>query len=164
MPSWRLIFQTRGQRYFAFPDTQIGIKLGVMFRLGNKSMKRPLIAFVLVAILAGLPATAHHSFARFYFEDESVSIEGELFEVKLRSPHAWLYVMAQHADGETELFAAEWANANRLRRQGITEDTLRPGDHVIVTGSPGRGPSNHQIHLSSIERPADGWTWRRERR
>ena len=101
-------------------------------------------------------------FARFYFEDESVSIEGELLEFKLRSPHAWLYVMAEDADGEMQLYTAEWANANRLGRQGVTENTLLTGDRVVITGSPGRNPSEHQIHLKRIERPSDGWTWRRD--
>ena len=133
-----------------------------MFGPARKNMKRLLTAFVVVALFAGVPAEAHHSFASFYFEDESVSIEGELFEFVLRSPHAWVYVIAENAKGEMQVFAAEWANANRLGRQGVTEDTLRPGDHVIISGSPGRDRSEHQIHLKSLERPADGWTWRRE--
>jgi hypothetical protein len=71
-------------------------------------MPRLLTAFVLAAFFAGLPAQAHHSFSSFYFEDDSVSIEGELFEINFRSPHAWLYVMAQEADGEVRLYGAEW--------------------------------------------------------
>ncbi len=127
-------------------------------------MKGSLTAFVLVTLLAGVPAKAHHSFAQYYFEDELVSIEGELFEFNLRSPHAWIYVMTENANGEMQLFAAEWANANRLGRQGVNEKTLRPGDHVVITGNPGRDRSEHQIHLKSIERPTDGWTWRRASR
>ena len=126
-------------------------------------MQRLLTAFVLVALFGGIPAKAHHSFASFYFEDDTVLIEGELFEFNLRSPHAWLYVMTQDADGEMRLYAAEWDNPKRLGRQGVTEDTLRPGDHLIIAGSPGRDPSEHQIHLKRIERPVDGWTWRRNR-
>jgi hydrogenase maturation factor len=58
-------------------------------------------------------------------------------------------------------YSAEWANPNRLSRDGITKDTLKAGDHVIVTGSPGRNASENKIHLKQIERPADGWKWRR---
>jgi len=41
----------------------------------------------------------------------------------------------------------------------VTKDTLRPGDKVIVTGSPPRDPSEYRLHLKRIERPADGWKW-----
>jgi hypothetical protein len=57
-------------------------------------------------------------------------------------------------------YAAEWANPNRLAQQGITRDTLRPGDRVVVVGSPGRRAHEYTLHLKSIERPADGWRWR----
>ena len=129
-----------------------------------ESMKRLLATFALVTVFGGTLAEAHHSFARFYFEEETISIEGELFEFKFRSPHAWLYVMTEDADGTMRLFAAEWANANRLGREGVTGDTLQPGDRIIITGSPGRNPSEHQIHLKNVERPADGWTWHRASR
>ena len=76
-----------------------------MFRPGRKSVQGLLTAFVLVTLCAGVPAIAHHSFASLYFEEESVSIEGELFEFILRSPHAWVYVMAENGDGEMQLFA-----------------------------------------------------------
>jgi hypothetical protein len=59
-----------------------------MFGPGRKNMKRLLTALVVVALFTGVPAKAHHSVASYYFEDELVSIEGELFESNLRSPHA----------------------------------------------------------------------------
>jgi len=46
-----------------------------------------------------------------------------------------------------------------LSSQGVTKDTLKPGDAVIVTGSPGRVGSENKVHLKGIRRPTDGWTW-----
>ena len=40
---------------------------------------------------------------------------------------------------------------------GVT--SLKPGDHVVVTGSPGRNPSEFRLHLKGIHRPADDWRW-----
>ena len=68
--------------------------------------------------------------------------------------------MVEDENGQTQRFSAEWSNTNRLRRQGITRDTLKTGDHVIITGSPGRNPREHTLHLKSFERPADGFEWR----
>ena len=36
---------------------------------------------------------------------------------------------------------------------------LKPGDYVIVTGSPGRKAAERRIHLKGLHRPSDGWRW-----
>ena len=117
------------------------------------------------AVLAMVPAvSAHHSFAAEYFEDRSVTLEGEVEEFRYRNPHAWVMVRVQEADGRTVTYGAEWAGAGRLGRQGITADTIKAGDRVRIDGSPGRNDAEHRIHLKAIERPADGWSWARGRR
>ncbi|MBI2150187.1 MAG: hypothetical protein HYU27_06230 [Acidobacteria bacterium] len=120
-------------------------------------MKRLLLAFSLALPIAGVSMHAHHSFAAHYFEEQSISIQGELVEFEYKSPHAWIHVMAKNGKGELERFSAEWANPNRLKQQGVSKDTLKPGDYVIITGSPGRNPSERLLHLKRIVRPADGW-------
>lgn len=119
-----------------------------------------------VAIASGLASTAyaHHSFAAYYFENQSVSIEGDVVEFVYTAPHAWVHVMAPDANGQVQRFAAEWSNPTRLARDQVTKETLRPGDRVIITGSPGRTASEYKLHLKRIERPADGWTWSGGRR
>jgi len=48
--------------------------------------------------------------------------------------------------------------------QGVTKETLKPGDRVIITGSPARDPAAYRVHLKKIQRPADGWEWVAARR
>jgi hypothetical protein len=115
-------------------------------------------------ILVAMPARAHHSFPAFYDESQSVTVEGELVSFEYRSPHAWVHVRARDAKGQMQTFAAEWSGPSRLAHQHITQDTLRAGDHVIVTGAPGRNPAEHHLHLKRIERPSDGWRWEGMRR
>jgi hypothetical protein len=122
-------------------------------------VKRTLVVVLLVAAGTGVPAYAHHSFAATYVEEKSVSIEGELVQFELRNPHSWVYVMAKDENGEMQKYGAEWANATRLKQGGMTEETLKPGDIVTITGAPGRKVDEHRIHLKKIVRPADGWTW-----
>src|SRR4051794_8703139 len=99
-------------------------------------MKKLLLAGV---VLAAVPsAWAHHSFATDYFEDRRVTVEGDLTEFNYRNPHAFVVLRAPDDKGEMVSFAAEWAGAGRLERQGIMADTLKPGDHVRVEGAPGR--------------------------
>ena len=121
-------------------------------------MKRILVAGFLVTAVIG-SAYAHHSFAQYYFEERSVTIEGELVRFEYRSPHAWVHVDVRDDGGVTRQYAAEWANPNRLARDGITQDTLKIGDRVVITGSPGRNPEEYKLHLKRIQRPADRWNW-----
>jgi hypothetical protein len=112
------------------------------------------------AVVAGaLPAYGHHSFAATYLEDQTVSISGELIEFDYRNPHAWLHVSAVDTGGQARKIGAEWASASRLKLQGITTETLKIGDRLILTGSPSRDPQEYRMHLKKLERPADGWSW-----
>ena len=113
----------------------------------------------LVALITAAGASAHHSFPAYYFEDQSVTIEGTVVEFDFRAPHTWLHVLAPDTDGQMQRFSAEWANPQRLARDGVTADRLKPGDVVRITGSPGRTASERKLHLKRIERPADGWAW-----
>ena len=122
-------------------------------------MKRALLTLVIGAAALAVPTSAHHSFAATYVEDQRVSIEGDLVQFEYRSPHSWVHVIARDENGATQQFAAEWASATRLQQSGVSQDTLKAGDHVIIAGSPGRDPAEHRIHLKSIQRPADGWQW-----
>lgn len=132
--------------------------------IAEDTVKLMLLVLFLGAAAAVTPLSAHHSFAAHYFEEESITIRGELVEFEYRSPHAWVYVMAPDDRGTMRRYGAEWQNPNRLGQQGITRDTLKPGDQVVVVGSPGRTAGEYKLHLKGIDRPADGWTWRGNRR
>ena len=122
-------------------------------------MKHLYVTFAMVILTIGVPLYAHHSFAAYYFESQSMSIEGEIVEFEYKNPHAWVHVSATDSIGQIQEFSAEWSNPNRLKQQNITKDTLKIGDYVIVTGAPGRKTSDRVLHLKAIQRPADGWMW-----
>jgi hypothetical protein len=122
------------------------------------------VAAALAVVLWAPGARAHHSFSAYYFEDESTTIEGDVVEFEYTAPHAWVRIAVVDPSGRTEVYAAEWANPNRLGRDRVLKDTLRPGDRVRITGSPGRDARERRLHLKRIERPADGWQWSQRRR
>ena len=122
-------------------------------------MRRILLTLALGTLAAGIPVYAHHSFAAFYFEDQSVTIQGAVTEFLYRNPHAILMVSAPDSGGVMRNYAAEFAGPGRLGREGVTKDTLKPGDQVIVTGSPGRVESEYKLHLKRVQRVSDGWSW-----
>ena len=123
-------------------------------------MKRFTLVMVSLMLAGAIPAHSHHSFAAHYFEEQSIKIQGEVVEFEYKSPHAWVHVLVKDEAGQTQRFSAEWANPNRLQQLRVTKETLKPGDFVVITGSPGRIASERKIHLKGIERPSDGWNWR----
>ena len=124
-------------------------------------MKPRLIALVIagISLLSGNRLDAHHSFAATYFEDKQQTIEGELVEFQFRNPHSFLQIEVKNEKGETVRYAVEWSAAGNLNIQGVTRETLRPGDRVTVVGSPGRNPDDHRLRVIRMTRPSDGWTW-----
>jgi len=118
-----------------------------------------LFAAAALVVSAGAKAYAHHSFAATYLEDQSVTIEGELVQFLFRNPHSFVHVMVKEKDGSMVRYAVEWGGAGQLGGQGVTRETLKPGDHVVISGSPGRNPADHRIRMVSLRRPKDGFGW-----
>ena len=120
-----------------------------------KSRWLPIVLALTAAALAA-PAGAHHSFSAIYRADQKVEIKGEVVQLLFRNPHSILHVLAPDESGEMTRWAVEWQGATQLGAGGITGQTLRPGDPVIVTGNPGRDPAEHRIRMLSIKRTTDG--------
>jgi hypothetical protein len=124
-------------------------------------MSRSWLAFLILtaAFVWGSGAWAHHSFAATYIVDKEIKIEGKLVEFLYRNPHSFVKVEAPDDKGQMQTWAVEWGGGAQLSRDGVSRDSLKPGDHVIVTGNPGRDPEDHRIRMHSITRPSDGWKW-----
>ena len=110
-------------------------------------------------LLTAATVDAHHSFARMYFEEKEISLEGAVVSYDYRNPHTWVYFTAKDPTGVSRRYGAEWSNPRRLGQQGVVANTLRAGDFVIVTGAPNRNSNDYTVHLKTIRRPADGWSW-----
>ena len=126
-------------------------------------MKRYLVVLlVAAATFVGAQAYAHHSFAATYLEDRMVTIEGDLVQFLFRNPHSWVHVNVKEKDGTVVRYAVEWGGAGQLGGQGVNRDTLKIGDHVIISGNPARKKENHQVRMLSLHRTKDGFGWGRK--
>jgi hypothetical protein len=84
-----------------------------------------------------------------------------------RNPHSFVTVEVPNeanAQGKPDTWVAEWRSAGRLTNDGVSKDTLHPGDHVIVSGSPGKEATDRKIHLKTISRPSDNFHWTQGKR
>ena len=125
-------------------------------------MKRVFVAAAVLGVLALVkivPVSAHHSFAATYFEDQTTKIEGDLVQFQFRNPHSYVHMEAKDEQGTVQRWTIEWGSGMQLSTQGLTATTLKVGDHVVVTGAPGRDPEDHRMRMRSIERPKDGFKW-----
>jgi hypothetical protein len=124
-------------------------------------MKRSLVVLFVAAaaVVAGTRAYAHHSFAATYRESLTVTVEGELVQLDFRNPHSFVHVMVKEKDGSMVRYGVEWGGVGQLNGQGITRETFKVGDHVIITGAPGRNPADHRVRMVTLRRPSDGFTW-----
>jgi len=123
-------------------------------------LKSKLLVLVFAGVsVLGVRAYAHHSFASTYLEDQRTTVEGDVLQFLYRNPHSFVQVEAKDAKGNVVRWAIEWGGGGQLGSQGVTRDTLKPGDHVIVTGSPGRDPDAHRLRMINVTRPSDGWKW-----
>ena len=118
-----------------------------------------LIAAGMLFSISGSQLSAHHSFAATYFEDKQEKVEGDLVQFLFRNPHSFVHLEVKEPNGQVVRYAVEWGGGGQLGRQGVTRDTLKVGDHVVIIGNPGRNPEDHRLRMIRLQRPADGYTW-----
>jgi len=119
-----------------------------------------IVVVVAAAVLmTGIQVYAHHSFAATYFEDKQETIEGNLTQFMFRNPHSFIHVEGKDKNGQTVTWAVEWGGGGQLGRTGVTRDTLKTGDHVVIVGNPGRNPEDHRLRMIRLKRTSDNFTW-----
>jgi hypothetical protein len=128
-----------------------------MRSLGGSRSSLVLWALVL-ALPCGSSAHAHHSIAAVYDSGRQREIEGVVAEFQFVNPHPFLLVTVDAGAGVTELWRLEMDNRFELSGIGMTVDTLKPGDRVVVTGSEGR-TEPRSLYVRRLERPADGFRY-----
>ena len=120
---------------------------------------RLLVLAIAMVVIANAQVSAHHSFAATYFEGKTVTIEGKLVQFQFRNPHSFVQVEAPDEKGQIQRWAVEWGGGGQLGKEGVTRESIKAGDKVIVVGQPGRNPDDHRLRMMNITRPADGWKW-----
>ena len=123
-------------------------------------MRRVSAVFITtVGLLVAGVVSAHHSYAATYDTAKDVKLEGKLVQFVYRNPHTFVHVQAPDAAGKMERWAVEWSGTSALDRSGVTRDTLKVGDSVVVTIHPSRVAGDYRGLMVKLLRPSDGFTW-----
>ncbi len=91
-------------------------------------------------------------------EMKTVTLEGSVIAMNTSALPglACLELLIKDASGTTQRWTAECGAASPQSAVG----KLRPGDQVVVTGSPVRPPATNRAVLRVVLRPSDSFTWR----
>ena len=116
------------------------------------------VLIVAVGLLVG-GVGAHHSYAATYNSNKDVKLQGKLVQFVYRNPHTFVHIQAPDESGTMQRWAVEWSGTSQLERGGITRDTLKIGDAVVVTIHPSRVAGEYRGLMVNLVRPSDGFTW-----
>lgn len=61
--------------------------------------------------------------------------------------------------GRIEQWKLEMDNRSELVEAGMTRESLKRGDRVVVTGSLIRPPQSQALYIRKLDRPADGFQY-----
>jgi hypothetical protein len=127
-------------------------------------MKSRLITLIVAgALMSGVAAYAHHSFAGSYIEDKLTRIEGKVVEFNIRNPHSFISIEVKEKDGKVVRWGGEWGGVTQLSQGGVTRFTLEVGDYLIIDGAPSRDSAEKKVLVRRATRPATEkrpfWEW-----
>src|SRR5688572_723966 len=116
-----------------------------------------MLVIALAVALMSTIAQAHHSIAGVYDGSRPVTVEGVVSQFHFVSPHPFVTIDVTGTDGPRS-WRLEMDNRWELEREGMRADTLRPGDRLVVTGSPAR-TQPHALYVRQLDRPVDGFRY-----
>ncbi len=117
------------------------------------------VAFAVLC--AGAPATAHHSIAGAYDRTRPVTVTGTVRQFHFVNPHPWIEADGPDAAGRVRTWRMEMDNRNELAEVGMSADTLKPGDRIVVSGAAAVG-GQFGLYVRKLERPKDGMRYAQE--
>jgi len=123
-------------------------------------MRRILFGVVAAAGLATASAAyAHHSYAATYDVNHEITIEGKIVQFVYRNPHSFVHVSSAAQGGAAERWAVEWSGTTQLGNAGVTKETLKVGDPVVIQARPSRVQGEYRALMLKLKRTSDGFTW-----
>ena len=120
---------------------------------------RKVILLLCGFLAAGSVAWAHHSYGATYNSKKEIKLEGKLVQFVYRNPHSFVHMEALDEAGVKQRWAVEWSGTSQLANSGVTRESLKVGDQVVVTARPSRVTTEYRALMLRLLRPSDGFSW-----
>jgi Family of unknown function (DUF6152) len=117
-----------------------------------------LTAFAVGTAVCAVAAHPHHSISAVYDGTRPMSLEGIVVQFRFVNPHPSIVLDVKEADGTTQRWTLEMDNRWELAEVGFGNETLKPGDLIVVTGSLAR-TQPHSLYVRRLLHPADGFKY-----
>src|ERR1700722_15171179 len=96
------------------------------------------LALVMATICAGLMAptraSAHHSFASEFSLEKPITMTGTVTKLDWINPHCYVQLDIKDSDGNLDHWNFEFGAPVGLRKAGMRQEMLAPGQVVTITG------------------------------
>ncbi len=122
-------------------------------------MRKTLFAVCAAALLATVSVLAHHSYAATYDVTREITLDGKIVQFVYRNPHSFVHVVTTGENGAQERWAVEWSGTTQLGSAGVTRETLKIGDAVVIQARPSRVQGEFRALMLRLKRTSDGFTW-----
>ena len=123
-------------------------------RAAGEALRPALVA----AALAAGGVEAHHAISAVYDSGRPITVEGVVTSFEFVNPHPFLVIAVGTGTDDRESWRLEMDNRFELAGIGVTADTLKAGDVVVVSGSAGR-TAPRTLYIRRLDRPADGFRY-----
>jgi hypothetical protein len=120
------------------------------FPMKVKLFGPPALAAVLF-LLVSVPIFAHHG-AASYDISKMTTLKGTVTSIQWMNPHALIDIEVNETTGKAQKYIVESVSPLGLSRIGWTQNALKPGDQITVTGNLSKNNS-HFIRLKKIVFP-----------
>ena len=104
----------------------------------------------LIALAAGVPAWAHHSFTAAYDLEQPITVHGIISNVLMRNPHSWFMLDVKNESGQTEQWAFEAGTPSGMIRNGYKPSIIKAGAEVTIKGFRARDPAQKRGMLREL--------------
>jgi Family of unknown function (DUF6152) len=97
---------------------------------------RALLFVLPILIVTVATARSHHAFSPVYDAKRTITVEGVVTQFRFVNPHAMMLMDVKDKAGKVVKWNVEFAGRLNLEEAGWTADSIKPGEHVKVTGNP----------------------------
>ena len=118
-------------------------------------MRLRTLLFVLpILIFTVASASSHHAFSPVYDAKRTITVAGVVTQFRFVNPHAMMLMEVKNKAGKVETWNVEFAGRLNLEEAGWNAQTIKPGEHVKVTGNPAWQSSQRMAFVKLVR--ADG--------
>ena len=121
-------------------------------------MQRRFLSVVAACTLLGVATQAHHSISAVYDDTQRVTIEGVVTMFQFVNPHPLVVIDVKDSGGNAQQWRLEMDTLRELADIGLTSDTFKPGERLVIIGSPARRQPQ-SLYIRRLERPSDGFAY-----